>query len=161
MTTPQRILISMIDGFGTDYFEASPLPNLNRMAASGFLRNVQAVVPSVQSANNVSMALRRLPSGHGITGNYYYNEADGQHDYMENAEFIRVPTMMQRAAARHPIGPAHLQEKTLNLLAGGCEIALAARHPQRNTWPASPAPDIYSRKSLLLWRVPSTSSQSS
>src|ERR1035437_2491268 len=127
MTTPQRILISMIDGFGTDYFEASPLPTLNWMAKSGFHQNVEAVIPSVTYANNVSICCGALPREHGITGNYYFNEADGQHDYMENAEFIRVPTLMQRAAAQGVRSVLlSRKKKTVNLLAGGCEIAIPA-----------------------------------
>lgn len=156
MTTPQRILISMIDGFGTDYFEASPLPNLNRMAASGLHRTVEAIMPSVTNANNVSICCGALPREHGITGNYYYNEADGQHDYMENAEFIRVPTLMQRAAAQG-IRSALLtcKKKTVNLLAGGCEIALAAEAPaEEYVARHGPAPDIYSREiNYWLWQV--------
>ena len=32
----QRTVICMVDGFGYDYFEESPLPVMKRMASEGF-----------------------------------------------------------------------------------------------------------------------------
>jgi len=156
MTSQQRIVISMIDGFGVDYFAASPLPTLHHMAEAGLYKSVQAVVPTVTNSNNVSICCGAMPHEHGITGNYYFNEATGEHDYMENADFIRVPTLLQRAQKRG-IKSALLtcKKKTINLLARGTEIAIAAEDPpaeyiERYGMP----PDIYSREiNYWLWQV--------
>ena len=43
----QRIVIGMIDGFGTDYFAAQPMPNLVQMAAAGLHCEVAAIMPTV------------------------------------------------------------------------------------------------------------------
>jgi phosphonoacetate hydrolase len=156
MTAPQRIIVSMIDGFGADYYEASPLANLRRMAAAGLHKTVEAVVPTVTNANNVSICCGVMPREHGITGNYYFNEASGEHDYMEVADFIRVPTLLQRAAARG-VQSALLtcKKKTINLLAQGASIAIAAEAPPAEYIERFGAPgDIYSREiNYWLWQV--------
>jgi phosphonoacetate hydrolase len=156
MTSQQRIVVSMIDGFGVDYFAASQLHTLHHMAAAGLHRTVQAVVPTVANSNNVSICCGAMPREHGITGNYYFNEATGEHDYMENADFIRIPTLLQRAQMQG-VKSALLtcKKKTINLLARGTEIAVAAEDPpaeyvERYGRP----PDIYSREiNYWLWQV--------
>jgi phosphonoacetate hydrolase len=156
MTPSQRIVISMIDGFGIDYFEASPLATLRRMAAAGLYKAVDAVVPTVTNANNVSICCGAMPNLHGITGNYYFNEASGEHDYMEVADFIRVPTLLQRAAQRG-VQSALLtcKKKTINLLARDASIAVAAEAPPPDYLPRYGSPgDIYSREiNYWLWQV--------
>ena len=49
----QRLVIGMIDGFGTDYFAAQPMPNLTQMATSGLHREVAAIMPTVTYVNTV------------------------------------------------------------------------------------------------------------
>ena len=152
----QRIVIGMYDGFGTDYFAASPLPAFRAMAADGFFKRVSAVFPTVTNANNASICCGAWPKDHGITGNSYFNETTGAADYMESGEFIRVPTVIQRAAGRG-VKSALLtcKVKTIHLLGRGAEIAVAAEAPppefvERYGKPA----DIYSREiNYWLWQV--------
>ena len=96
----QRIVIGMYDGFGMDYLEASRLPSLRFMAERGFFKRVNAVFPTVTNTNNASICCGTWPKEHGITGNSYFNEQTGEADYMESADFVRVPTIIQRAASR-------------------------------------------------------------
>ena len=153
-TPGQRIVIGMIDGFGTDYFAAQPMPNLRHMAAAGLEREVKAIMPTVTNVNNVSISCSALPREHGLTGNSYYNEDTGEADYMESADFLLKPTISQRAA-RLGVSSALLtcKKKSVNLLARGAEIAIAAESP-----PAAyverfgAAPNIYSREiNYWLW----------
>src|SRR5262245_18060140 len=137
----QRIVVGMYDGFGMDYFEASTLPSLNLMAARGFFKRVSAVFPTVTNANNTSICCGAWPKEHGITGNSYFNEQTGEADYMESADFIRVPTIIQRAA-NVGVRSALLtcKVKTIHLLGRGAEIAVAAEAPppgwaNRCGWP--------------------------
>lgn len=152
----QRIVIGMIDGFGTDYFAAQPMPNLRHMAASGFQREVRAIMPTVTNVNNVSISCSALPSEHGLTGNSYYNEKTGEADYMESADFLLRPTISQRAA-KHGVKSALLtcKKKSVNLLARGAEIAIAAESPPPvYVERYGKAPDIYSREiNYWLWQV--------
>jgi phosphonoacetate hydrolase len=69
----QRIVIGMIEGFGTDYFAAQPMPCLRHMASIGLEREVKAIMPTVTNVNNVSISCSALPREHGLTGNSYYN----------------------------------------------------------------------------------------
>lgn len=152
----QRIVIGMYDGFGMDYFDASPLPVFHAMAREGFFKPVSAVFPTVTNANNASICCGAYPKDHGITGNSYFNEATGEADYMESADFIRMPTIIQRAAARG-VKSALLtcKVKTIHLLGRGAEIAIAAEAPpaqwvERYGKPAN----IYSREiNYWLWEV--------
>jgi phosphonoacetate hydrolase len=152
----QRIVIGMYDGFGMDYMEASPLPGFRSMAEHGFFKQVSAVFPTVTNANNASICCGTWPKEHGITGNSYFNEVTGEADYMENADFICVPTIIQRAAERG-VKSALLtcKVKTIHLLGRGAAIAIAAEAPpaewvERYGKPAN----IYSREiNYWLWQV--------
>ena len=103
----QRIVIGMIDGFGSDYMDAQPVPALRAIASSGLSWQVEAIMPTVTNVNNVSISCGVLPSEHGLTGNSYYNEKTGEADYMENAQFLLKPTLSERAA-RHGVKSALL-----------------------------------------------------
>lgn len=156
MNVMQRIVVSMIDGFGVDYFAASPMANLRRWGEAGVMTEVSAVVPTVTNANNVSICCGALPNEHGVTGNYYFNERTGKHDYMESADFLRVPTLFQRAAARG-VKSALLtcKKKTVLLLSRGTDIAIAAEDPPPGFRERYGDPgDIYSREiNYWLWKV--------
>lgn len=152
----QRIVVGMIDGFGTDYFAAQPMPNLRHMATAGFECEVKAIMPTVTNVNNVSISCSALPREHGLTGNSYYNETLGAADYMENADFLLRPTISQRAA-RVGVKSALLtcKKKSVNLLASDADIAIAAEDPPPEYVERfGPAPNIYSREiNYWLWTV--------
>jgi phosphonoacetate hydrolase len=152
----QRIVIGMYDGLGLDYLEASPLPGFRFMAEQGFFKRVSAVFPTVTNANNASICCGAWPKDHGITGNSYFNEQTGEAHYMENADFICVPTVIQRAAERG-VKSALLtcKVKTVHLLGRGADIAVAAEAPPAE-WVEryGKPPDIYSREiNYWLWQV--------
>src|SRR3954453_3545535 len=124
----QRVVIAMIDGFGTDSLEAGEMPALKGLMARGFSKTVRGVMPSVTNVNNASIACGAWPEEHGITGNSFFDEVGGALDYMESASYVRVPTGFQRAA-RRGIKSALLtaKKKTLALLSPGAAIAIAAK----------------------------------
>ena len=146
----------MIDGFGTDYLEASEMPVLKGLMARGFSKTVRGVMPSVTNVNNASIACGAWPEEHGITGNSFYDEARGELDYMESAAYVRVPTVFQRAA-RRGVKSALLtaKKKTLALLSPGTAIAIAAEEPTPEVVGRyGQAPPIYSREiNYWLWEV--------
>jgi phosphonoacetate hydrolase len=152
----QRIVIAMIDGFGIDYYASHPMPNLRAVERAGLYREVKAIMPTVTNVNNVSISCGALPSEHGLTGNSYYNERTGEADYMENADFIRLPNASERAA-RAGVRSALLtcKKKTVNLLGRGAELALAAEAPPADFAARYGEPgDIYSREiNYWLWEV--------
>jgi phosphonoacetate hydrolase len=152
----QRIVVCMYDGFGMDYFEASTLPSLRSMGEQGLFKRVNAVFPTVTNTNNASICCGAWPKEHGITGNSYFNEQTGAADYMESADFIRIPTIIQRAASAG-VQSALLtcKVKTIHLLGRGAEIAVAAESPPLK-WAEryGNPPNIYSREiNYWLWEV--------
>jgi len=150
----QRLVIGMIDGFGTDYMAAQPMPNLRHMVHCGFHREVSAIMPTVTNVNNVSISCSSLPREHGLTGNSYFNESTGEADYMESGDFLLRPTISQRAAI-HGLKSALLtcKKKSVNLLARGADIAIAAESPAPEYVARyGEAPNIYSREiNYWLW----------
>jgi phosphonoacetate hydrolase len=146
----------MVDGFGVDYLEQSPMPVLKGLMSKGFSKTVQGVMPSVTNVNNASICCGVWPAEHGITGNSFFDEKAGQPEYMENADYLLAPTLFQRGA-RRGIKSALLtaKKKTVALLSRGTEIAIAAEapSPEVSRHYGSP-PSIYSREiNYWLWEV--------
>ncbi|MGH7965594.1 MAG: alkaline phosphatase family protein, partial [Candidatus Binatia bacterium] len=152
----QRLVVAMYDGLCMDYLRASAMPAMNDMMARGLFKQVAAVFPTVTNVNNVSICCSAWPAEHGITGNSYYNEVTGEADYMEDADFIRLPTLFQRAA-QQGVRSALLtcKNKTIRLLGQGTAIAVAAETPPAEYVDRyGPPPHIYSREiNYWLWKV--------
>jgi phosphonoacetate hydrolase len=152
----QRIVIAMVDGLGTDYVAHSEMPALKGMMSKGFSKTVQAVMPTVTNVNNASICCGAWPEEHGITGNSFFDEAIGRPEYMESAEYLRLPTLFERAArqgARSALLTA--KKKTVALLSRGTELAIAAEAPSAKVVQHhGAAPAIYSREiNYWLWEV--------
>lgn len=79
----QRVVVVMIDGFGVNYLEQSPMPVLKGLMAKGLSRTVRGVMPSVTNVNNASICCGTWPEVHGITGNSFFDEASDRTEYME------------------------------------------------------------------------------
>jgi phosphonoacetate hydrolase len=155
--TDQRVVIGMMDGFGMEYYHATPLPNIKgRLAKEGLFKQVTGVYPSVTNVNNVSIACGTWPKRHGITANSYFDQASGNACYMNAAELIRSETIFHRAA-RIGIKSAILsaKRKSLELFAQDTDIAIAAEEaPPALVQRFGEPGDIYSREiNYWLWRV--------
>jgi len=143
---PRKVLIICVDGLGPDYLHKSPSPNLDRMAAEGSFQIGQSVIPSVTNVNNVSIITGKPPSVHGITSNYYLDHTTGRESYMESAEYVLCPTVLQRARAQG-MSTALLtaKQKLLRLLDTGADYSLSAEKPDKQMIrEIGPAQDIYS-----------------
>ena len=142
----QRTVIVMCDGLGTEYYDQSPMPRLKAWAAAGVHVRAQGVMPTVTNCNNASICCGVWPSGHGVIGNSWFDEATGREEYMEDASLVVAPTIFERARG-HGIRYALLsaKKKTISLLNRGADIVLTAEAPDRS-WEArlGTAPNIYS-----------------
>jgi phosphonoacetate hydrolase len=145
---PQRIVVLMVDGFGTEYMDQSAMPTLAKWRERGIFRRVQDCMPSVTNTNTTSICCGVWPSEHGITGNSYLDERTGREEYMETADLVLAPTLFQRAQ-KHNVKSALLSSKikTTTLLSAGADTIMSAEKPgaewvQRH----GKAPDIYSRE---------------
>ena len=144
----RKVLILCIDAGSHDYLAASNLPNLQELAASGFYRHANAVIPSVTNVNNVSIATGTFPETHGITTNYHVDRATGKGEFIEDDRFLLAPTLFDTAKASKFADKTALfvtKEKLLRMLASGTDIAVAAEAPpDEYIQMAGPVEPIYS-----------------
>ena len=117
-----------IDGSEPGYIEAAIAaglaPNLDRLMRNGTHRLAQSVIPSFTNPNNISIITGHPPKLHGIAGNYFYDRAAGQEVMMNDARFLRAPTIMQvfhEAGARVAVVTA--KDKLRTLLGNGLDHA--------------------------------------
>jgi phosphonoacetate hydrolase len=148
----RKILIITVDGCGPDYLRAAHTPTIDRLGAAGVFTTGLGVMPSVTNVNNVSIVTGVPPSRHGITGNYWLDRATGKSAYMESADSIMAPTVLQQAGALG-LSTALLtsKRKLQRLLSTGADFSLAAEAPTA-AWAArlGPGPGIYS-PDVNLW----------
>ena len=144
----RKILILCIDAGSHDYLAASNLPNLQKLAASGFYRHANAVIPSVTNVNNVSIATGTFPETHGITTNYHVDRTTGKGEFIEDDRFLLAPTLFETAKASKFADKTALfvtKKKLLRMLAAGTDIAVAAEAPpDEYIQMAGPVEQIYS-----------------
>jgi phosphonoacetate hydrolase len=143
---PQRVIVLMVDGLGADYIAASHMPVLNSWQRGGINKIVDGVMPSVTNANNASICCGTWPETHGITANFYLDEATGREEYMESADLVLAPTLFERAGrAGAPSALLSSKKKTITLLPRGASVVLSAEIPTPEwTERLGKAPDIYS-----------------
>jgi phosphonoacetate hydrolase len=142
----QRTVVFLIDGLGEDYISASNMPVLSGWGKRGIRKTVSDVMPSVTNANNASLCCGCWPAEHGITANFFLDEATGKELYMESAGLVLRPTLFERLAAQG-VRSALLsaKKKTITLLPRGASLVLSAEIADREwTERLGPAPHIYS-----------------
>ena len=87
-----------IDGSEPGYIEraidAGLAPNFARLMKIANLTALSAM-PSFTNPNNMSIITGRPPAVHGIAGNYFYDRAAGKEVMMNDASFLRAPTIMK------------------------------------------------------------------
>jgi phosphonoacetate hydrolase len=155
-----------IDGSEPGYIEAAIaerlVPNLERLMRTGASLRAKSVIPSFTNPNNISIITGAPPAVHGIAGNYFYDPASGQEVMMNDARFLRAPTIMQAfhdAGARVAVVTA--KDKLRTLLGNGLDmgsgraIAFSSEKADRATvaengigevpaFVGMPLPDVYS-----------------
>ncbi|MEM0989055.1 MAG: phosphonoacetate hydrolase [Pseudomonadota bacterium] len=86
-----------LDGCEPAYLDAAMaeglMPNLARMKKSGTDRLSHSVIPSFTNPNNMSIATGRPPAVHGICGNFLIDPETGQAVMMNDARWLRAPTV--------------------------------------------------------------------
>jgi phosphonoacetate hydrolase len=92
-------VVVCIDGSEPGYIEraidAGLAPNFARLMKDGANLTALSAMPSFTNPNNMSIITGRPPAVHGIAGNYFYNRAAGKEVMMNDASFLRAPTIMQ------------------------------------------------------------------
>ncbi|MBA2613716.1 MAG: alkaline phosphatase family protein [Bacteroidetes bacterium] len=141
----KRVVIIMLDGFGMNYYQNAPMPNLKRLTGTGFFREVKALMPTVTNANNTSICCGNFPDKNGITGNSFLAVNDKE-EYMESKELVLSPTIFEKLK-KYGIKSALLasKKKSIALLSKGADIALSPEIAD-SVWVKrlGKAPNIYS-----------------
>jgi phosphonoacetate hydrolase len=88
-----------IDGSEPGYIERAVekglAPNFGRLMSEGANLLAQSVIPSFTNPNNLSIITGRPPAVHGIAGNYFFDPLTKQEVMMNDAKFLRAPTIMK------------------------------------------------------------------
>ncbi len=146
----------MVDGFGYDYFEASPLPVVKRMAREGFQKKGRAIFPTLTNANNISIICASWPEKHGVTTNCYFDEASNTARFLEDTDFVLAPTIFERFRSKG-VSSALLtcKEKTLKLVGGHTDFSVAAEAPSPDVAAryGTPPPMYSAEVNYWLWTI--------
>jgi phosphonoacetate hydrolase len=143
---PQRVCVVVIDGFGLDYYEQSPMPTLKSWAAKSFFRKIKGVMPAVTNTNMAGVCCGTYADEHGITGNSYWDADTDTEQFMSDGNLLTAATLFQRAA-RFGVRSALLsaKQKTIPLLRQGTTLAIGSQQPPEEVVKKfGPAPDVYS-----------------
>src|SRR5438132_6495498 len=121
-------VVVCIDGSEPGYIEraieAGLAPNFARLKRDGANLSALAAMPSFTNPNNMSIITGRPPAVHGIAGNYFYDRASGNEVMMNDASFLRAPTIMKAfhdAGAKVAVVTA--KDKLRTMLGKGLDMA--------------------------------------
>ncbi|WP_233858853.1 phosphonoacetate hydrolase [Paraburkholderia sp. HD33-4] len=162
----EPVVVICLDGSEPAYIEeaakAGHAPHLAKLLRTGTSRIAQCVIPSFTNPNNLSIVTGRPPKVHGIAGNYFYDRTSGEEVMMNDARFLRAPTIF---AAFHDAGAkvaiVTAKDKLRTLLGKGLDftsgraIAFSAEKANEATraqnglgdvlaYVGKPLPDVYS-----------------
>ena len=159
-------VVVCLDGCEPAYLDAAIaaglMPALEKILETGTSRIAHAAMPSFTNPNNLSIATGRPPAVHGICGNYLFDTRTEQEVMMNDASFLRAPTIFsafQGTGARVALITA--KDKLRALLGAGLEfgdggaICISAERASGTTsethgivnasrWLGRPEPDVYS-----------------
>jgi phosphonoacetate hydrolase len=124
---PAPVVVVCVDGSQPDYheqaIEAGLMPFLaSVIKSSGTSLSAQCVMPSFTNPNNISIATGVPPAVHGICGNYFLDPDTGQEVMMNEARFLRAPTIFASyAAAGASVALITAKDKLRALLGAGLD----------------------------------------
>lgn len=121
------VVIICVDGSEPGYIEAAVenglAPNLGRLMKTGANTTALSVIPSFTNPNNLSIITGRPPAWHGIAGNFFYDRDAGVEVMMNDARFLRAPTILaefQKAGMK--VAMVTAKDKLRTLLGKGLDF---------------------------------------
>ncbi|MES3000526.1 MAG: phosphonoacetate hydrolase [Pseudomonadota bacterium] len=114
-------VIVCIDGCEQEYInqavQAGVAPFFAKLAARGTVLSGDCVMPSFTNPNNLSIVTGAPPSVHGICGNYFFDPEQNAEVLMNDARYLRAPTVLaQLAAAGKKVAVVTAKDKLRSLL---------------------------------------------
>jgi phosphonoacetate hydrolase len=127
------IVVICLDGSADEYIDAAiargRMPCLQQMSVRGYRGLARAAMPSFTNVNNSSIVTGVPPSVHGISGNFFYDQATGQEVMMNSARYLRADTILAAAArAGRKVAVVTAKEKLRDIFAAGLLGAPPAGH---------------------------------
>jgi phosphonoacetate hydrolase len=122
-------ILICIDGCAPAYLEAIKTPVLDRLGREGRWVTGHGMMPSVTNVNNASLLTGLPPARHGISGNYFLDNA-GQGTYMESPELLRAPLIFSRVQENG--GRSVMissKRKLVDLFGGAAGLAFSVEQP--------------------------------
>src|SRR5215510_1073939 len=77
---------------------AGLLPNISRIISEGFFAIADAAMPTFTNPNNMSIVTGAPPKVHGISGNYYFDQATGREVMITDASLVSSGTILAALA---------------------------------------------------------------
>ncbi|MDR4305045.1 phosphonoacetate hydrolase [Chelatococcus sambhunathii] len=121
------VVVICLDGSEPGYIEAAIekglAPNLDRLMKTGASTTALSVIPSFTNPNNLSIITGRPPAVHGIAGNFFYDREAGVEVMMNDARFLRAPTILaefQKAGCK--VAMVTAKDKLRTLLGKGLDF---------------------------------------
>lgn len=122
------VVVICLDGSEPGYIEAAIeaglAPNLDRLMKTGASTTALSVIPSFTNPNNLSIITGRPPAVHGIAGNFFYDREAGVEVMMNDAKFLRAPTILaefQKAGLK--VAMVTAKDKLRTLLGKGLDFS--------------------------------------
>jgi len=121
-------VVICMDGSEPAYIEAASAkgltPNLDRIMKTGASTHAYSVIPSFTNPNNLSIITGRPPAVHGIAGNFFYDREAREEVMMNDARFLRAPTILaefQKAGLK--VAMVTAKDKLRTLLGKGLDFS--------------------------------------
>ncbi|WP_271202011.1 phosphonoacetate hydrolase [Methylopila turkensis] len=121
------VVVICLDGSEPGYIEeaiaAGLALNLDRLMREGASTTALSVIPSFTNPNNLSIITGRPPAVHGIAGNFFYDREAGVEVMMNDARFLRAPTILaefQKAGLK--VAMVTAKDKLRTLLGKGLDF---------------------------------------
>jgi phosphonoacetate hydrolase len=118
------VVVVCLDGSSCEYIEAAigagVAPFLSSLVERGRMHLATAAMPTFTNPNNVSIVTGVPPSVHGISANFFLDRAARQPVMMNDASFLRAPTILAAFAdAGARVAAVTAKDKLRALLGAG------------------------------------------
>lgn len=149
----KKVMIIVIDGCAPAYLTAETAPGIYALAQQegSFAKTVQGAVPTVTNVNHACIMSGLFPEDTHVVGNYYYDRNTGEQGFIEEAGFMKAPTVFE---AYHHAGAKTalltVKGKILQVFGKGVDLGISVQHPDPellSRLQLSPPPQVQSADS--------------
>ena len=149
-------VIVCIDGCEQEYInqavQAGVAPFFASLLQKGTVLTGDCVMPSFTNPNNLSIVTGAPPSVHGICGNYFFDTEQNAEVLMNDARYLRAPTVLAGMAAQGlKVAVVTAKDKLRALLGNGLSgICFSAEHADKASIEVNGIEDVLAKVGLAL-----------